>query len=190
MMEISKRVLFLNIILSQGLLLGMGFGLWALLRGFYLEVTLLDLIIVRDIAHAAVVYLSGTCILLILQTIFLRTIPWKKLFDGINQLLMERFSLLELIPIFFVGAISEEFLFRGLIQSVLGIWITALIFTLIHYRYWRKSYILLEVFLMGLILGYVFYFSGNLWVPVMCHFSINIITAFLVKKGYIKTEAI
>lgn len=188
MIAISKKDLLLNILLSQVLLFALAFILWAVLRMRHIVVSLLSLMTISTAGRAVAAFIVGTAILLILQIVFLRTIPWDKLFDEINQLLMAQFSLIELVPIFFLGALSEEFLFRGIIQSVLGIWLTAFIFTLIHYRYWRKIYILVEVFLMGIIIGFVFYFTGNLWAPVLCHFAINILTALIVQRGYIQSK--
>lgn len=186
MIAISKKLLLLNIILSQALLLALAFILWAVLRVLNITISLSSLVQLNAIGKTTAVLCIGIAVLFILQAIFLRTIPWEKLFDEINQMLLERFSLIELVPIFFLGALSEEFLFRGIIQTVVGVWLTAIIFTLIHYRYWRKIYILIEVFLMGIILGFVFYFSGNLWAPILCHFAINILTALMFKRGYIR----
>ena len=103
-------------------------------------------------------------------------------------MLMEKFSLSELCFIFFTGALIEEFLFRFLLQSLLGITLTSLIFALIHVRYISKKYMLLEVFLLSVILGIIFEATSMFYVPVVCHFVLNILTALLIKKGFITLD--
>jgi membrane protease YdiL (CAAX protease family) len=96
---------------------------------------------------------------------------------------MDTFNLPELSLIFFFGAFAEEILFRGILQPTLGVWLTSLLFTVIHFRYLKKGYLLIEVFLMGMILGFSYWIAQTVWVPVCCHFFVNLVTAWLVKKG-------
>ncbi len=85
-----------------------------------------------------------------------------------------------------VPAIGEELVFRGIVQQNLekafrkphlAIWLTALIFALGHF----EMELLLGIFLLGLLLGYLFYWTGNIWVPIMGHFINN---AFQVLGAY------
>lgn len=75
-------------------------------------------------------------------------------------------------------AVGEELLFRGVIQRKLEnltnrphltIWITAIIFSAFHLQF--------EGFfprlMLGGILGYLFYWTRNLWVPIAAHFVFN-----------------
>lgn len=75
-------------------------------------------------------------------------------------------------------AIGEEWLFRGLLQRGLAdffrnhhmaIIITALLFSAIHMQFLT----FLPRFFLGIILGYLFYLSKNLWMPVIAHFTNN-----------------
>ena len=75
-------------------------------------------------------------------------------------------------------AFGEEYLFRGLIQKQLnrvidnphiGIWITAIAFSAMHMQF---NGFLPRLFL-GLGLGYIFYWSKNLLVPIVIHFLFN-----------------
>ncbi|WP_430813902.1 lysostaphin resistance A-like protein [Carboxylicivirga sp. RSCT41] len=75
-------------------------------------------------------------------------------------------------------AIGEEWLFRGLIQRELDNWLknkhiaiilTAIIFSAVHMQFLT----FLPRFFLGIILGYLFVFSGNLWVAVIGHFTNN-----------------
>lgn len=76
-----------------------------------------------------------------------------------------------------VGApLSEEFVFRGFLQSALaksalGFWGAALItntaWTALHAGYTMTG--LMDVFIAGLIFSWLLWRTGSLWVPVICH---------------------
>lgn len=75
-------------------------------------------------------------------------------------------------------AIGEELLFRGLLQSYfqrifekpwLAIWITAIIFSFFHFQLAG----FLPRMLLGACLGYLFFWTSNLWIPIAAHLAIN-----------------
>ena len=85
---------------------------------------------------------------------------------------------LNIILIALVPALCEEFLFRGTLQplinkltgnSHLAIWITAFIFSAIHLQF----YGFIPRLLLGAYLGYLFVWSGSLWLPILAHFLHN-----------------
>jgi membrane protease YdiL (CAAX protease family) len=82
--------------------------------------------------------------------------------------------ILNLILIAFLPGIGEELVFRGILQKHIGgifknpiaaIWISAFIFSAIHFQF--------EGFfpriVLGATLGYLYYWTGNLWVPMIAH---------------------
>ena len=84
----------------------------------------------------------------------------------------------QLILIIFVmgvlTGIGEELLFRGSVQRLfsengtnvhLAIWITAFIFSAVHMLF----YGLVPRMLIGAFLGYLYVWSGSLWLPIMGH---------------------
>ena len=78
-------------------------------------------------------------------------------------------GLMALLP-----ALSEELSFRGTLQQVLGnkhmaIWVTAVIFSAIHMQF----YGFIPRMLMGAMFGYLFVWSGTLWIPIVMHFTNN-----------------
>ena len=98
--------------------------------------------------------------------------------DNIGGLLLN-IGLMALLPAF-----SEELSFRGTLQQIiskdqngkeqstkvhLAIWITAFIFSAIHMQF----YGFVPRMLLGAIFGYVFVWSGSLWVPITMHFVNN-----------------
>lgn len=76
-----------------------------------------------------------------------------------------------------VPAISEEIFFRGTMQKifsrnwnyVLAIWISAIIFSAIHFQF----YGFIPRMLMGVAFGYLVMWSGNLWYAIIAHFLNN-----------------
>ena len=90
-----------------------------------------------------------------------------------------------------LAALSEELLFRGVLQKILvdgtqrlhiGILLTAFIFSAFHLQF----YGLIPRFFLGVLLGYAYYFSGSLWVPILMHFLNNFIAVLifvLYKEG-------
>lgn len=83
-----------------------------------------------------------------------------------------------LLVLAIVPAIGEELLFRGYLQQTFTKWIgkphvaiiiTAVLFSAIHMQFQG----FLPRFALGLLLGYFFYWSGSLWLPVLAHLLNN-----------------
>ena len=83
-----------------------------------------------------------------------------------------------LVVIAVVPAISEELVFRGVIQRNLvqwfnsrhvGVWLAAAIFSAIHFQFFG----FVPRFVLGLVLGYLYEWSGNILVPMAAHFTQN-----------------
>lgn len=76
-----------------------------------------------------------------------------------------------------VPAVSEELFFRGVLQRNLvqwmgrhvGIWLAAAIFSAIHFQFFG----FVPRFVLGLVLGYLYEWSGNILVPMAAHFAQN-----------------
>jgi uncharacterized protein len=96
-----------------------------------------------------------------------------------------------LLMIGIIPAIGEEFLFRGVLQKLFHQWtknihvsviLAAFLFSAIHMQF----YGFIPRFMMGVMLGYVFVWSGSLWVPILIHFTNNsaaVIVSFLQGTG-------
>lgn len=86
--------------------------------------------------------------------------------------------LLNLLIIAIIPAIGEEFIFRGHLQQIFGqwtksphwgIWLAAIVFSAIHMQF--EGF--LPRMVLGAVLGYCFYFTGNLWIAIWGHFVNN-----------------
>ncbi len=82
-------------------------------------------------------------------------------------------------------AVGEELIFRGIIQQVInegkrnyhiGIWISALLFSALHFQF----YGFFPRLLLGAFFGYLFVWSRNLWLPIFAHFLNNTFALFVV----------
>jgi len=104
--------------------------------------------------------------------------------------------LLNLLMIAVLPAIGEEFLFRGVLLKLfkdwfknahLAIFLTAFLFSAMHLQFFG----FFPRMLLGLLLGYLFYFSRNLWIAIAAHFFNNafaVCISFLNNKKMIQTD--
>jgi membrane protease YdiL (CAAX protease family) len=93
-------------------------------------------------------------------------------YKSFSQLLIALF-VVTLLP-----ALGEEMLFRGVIQTKIfqesrnihvAIWVSAAIFSAIHFQF----YGFLPRMMLGALFGYLYYWTGNLWVAILAHFVNN-----------------
>nr|MDQ3017849.1 CPBP family intramembrane metalloprotease [Bacteroidota bacterium] len=93
--------------------------------------------------------------------------------------------LLNFLLIAVLPGIGEELLFRGIVQKqisgilkspIAGIWMAAFIFSAIHMQF--EGF--LPRLVLGAILGYLYHWTKNLWVPMIVHAFNNGIQIFLI----------
>jgi len=121
-----------------------------------------------------------------------------EMYESTSEMLMNGSNLVIGIIIFgLLAAVSEEFLFRGVIQKALvklfknahiGIIVTALVFSAFH----SDFYGFFPRFILGLMLGYIFWMSGSIWASIIMHFVNNstiVMLYFLNKKEIISIDA-
>jgi hypothetical protein len=96
--------------------------------------------------------------------------------------------LLNLLMIALLPAIAEELIFRGVFQRIfyrlfrsghISIWVTSLIFSTIHLQFFG----FIPRLILGLDFGYLFFWTGSLWLSVISHFVNN---AFPVIMAYVQ----
>jgi len=100
-------------------------------------------------------------------------------FDNIGQMLFG------LIIIAIIPGIGEELIFRGLIQQKfyeatknahVAIWLTGLLFGVIHFQF----YGMVPRMLLGVLFGYLYWWSGSLLLAILAHFLTNGFTLLMV----------
>lgn len=121
----------------------------------------------------------------------------KELNDATAEKLMLDSNLVVGILIFgLLAAISEEILFRSVIQKAfiklfknayVAIVVTALVFSAFH----ADFYGFFPRFILGLMLGYMFWISESIWASIIMHFTNNttiVMLYFLNKKEVINID--
>lgn len=130
----------------------------------------------------------------------------KKVFENFESQYEEQVKLLAqfrspldyisaLLIIALMPAIVEETFFRGALQNILKKWIvnphiaiftTSVIFSVIHFSY----YGFLPRIALGMMLGYIFYVTGNLWYSIIGHFFNNALMVTILYVQYLKDKTI
>lgn len=123
---------------------------------------------------------------------------WMRTMEESTKLLTEKLLitdsnltfLFNIFVIAIVAGITEEFFFRGAIQQIfsrickykyhIAIWITAFIFSFIHFQF----YGFIPRLILGALLGYIFLWSGNIWIAVIVHTCNNLIGVLLFHYFY------
>jgi uncharacterized protein len=106
--------------------------------------------------------------------------------------------LFNILMVAIIPAIGEELMFRGVLQKIFsnwtrnahwGIFISSFIFTLIHFQF----YGLFPRWILGMVFGYLYLWSGSIWAPILAHFinnSFAVLGYFMVSKGSIGKESL
>ena len=95
-----------------------------------------------------------------------------------------------------LASIGEELIFRGLLQKILTRWmgnvhvaiiVTGFLFSLMHMQF----YGFFPRWLLGILFGYLFVWSGTIWIPIFAHFvnnTVTVIILYLIRKGTVSEE--
>src|SRR5699024_3011995 len=100
---------------------------------------------------------------------------------GINEKLFSNQSVYSIFIIAAVVAISEELLFRGVVQTTYGYLFASLLFAAIHIRYLMKLVLLLGVLGTSFYIVYLYELSYHLNVTITAHSIIDFILGLIIK---------
>lgn len=179
--------------LSQGLLLLGAFGGAAVALMLLTGNKVLDYIAPRRPVPALWLLLAAGLIILSLP-VMSGLIAWNASWDLPEWMLLKEEQAKETLKVltnfssplrFIIGvlvmavvpAVSEELFFRGVLQRNLvqwagrhgGIWLAAAVFSAAHFQF--QGFV--PRFVLGLVLGYLYEWSGNILVPMSAHFAQN-----------------
>ncbi|MDE5840107.1 MAG: CPBP family intramembrane metalloprotease, partial [Muribaculaceae bacterium] len=105
-------------------------------------------------------------------------------------------TLINILIIGVLTGIGEEFFFRGAFQRMLiwcrvnphvAIWTAAAVFSALHFQFFG----FIPRMLLGALFGYLYYWSGSIWVNAFAHAlnnSLVIISAWCINKGMLSEE--
>ncbi len=120
--------------------------------------------------------------------------------EMLTQGLLSSTSLMPtIVNILLIGVltgIGEEFFFRGAFQKMLiwckvnphaSIWTAAVVFSALHFQFFG----FIPRLLLGAFFGYLYWWSGNIWVNSFAHAlnnSLVIISTWCINKGYLSED--
>jgi len=100
---------------------------------------------------------------------------------GLNERIFKNKTILQIALIAAMVAISEEILFRGIIQTNAGLMITSIIFAVVHYRYLFNWFLFVNIILLSFFIGYIYMQTDNLLVTIVMHFIIDFLLGLMIK---------
>jgi membrane protease YdiL (CAAX protease family) len=100
---------------------------------------------------------------------------------GLNERIFKNRNLFHVLIIAAVVAFSEELLFRGIIQTKVGLLIASIVFAIIHYRYLFNWFLFLNIILLSFFIGFIYVKTGNLAVTIWMHFTIDFLLGLYIK---------
>lgn len=111
-------------------------------------------------------------------------------FDSLNQFIFA------FVVMAILAGVGEELVFRGMLQPELqratgnihaAIWISAILFSAIHVQFFG----FIPRMLLGVLFGYLYYWSGNILIPMLAHFVNNgfsLIMVYLYQLGIVSID--
>ncbi|MBP1949535.1 CPBP family intramembrane glutamic endopeptidase [Virgibacillus litoralis] len=122
-------------------------------------------------------------LIIVVTDIILIYIFPRKYYDdgGINDRIFRNRSIIKIFTIALLVAVSEEILFRGVIQTTFGYVIASIIFALIHIRYLKKPVLLLSVLVVSFYIGYIFVLTEILLVTITAHFIVDFLLGVVIR---------
>lgn len=180
--QLTDKELHMNLFFTQIILLmisaGLGIFLFNDISSFFGLFRLKDWDIVTIGGSAA-------ALVILFDILMMKLLPDSYRDDGgVNERIFKSLS----IPMIFVVALSvslsEEILFRGIIQTHAGLFWSSLIFALVHYRYLFNWFLFVNITVLSFFIGLIFEVTDNLLVTIFTHFLIDFILGIIVKtKG-------
>jgi uncharacterized protein len=182
--DFTPKELLLNVYISQGLFLVIAFVI-----AFFFDVPF-PWNIDSTLTSKDLVLAGTTGLFLPFLSIELKKrLPPHYLDDGgINEKIFSSLSYPHIFILTGIIAFAEEWLFRGVLQSLLGLVITSLIFSLLHVRYIRKPLLFSIVTVLSFWLGFLYELTETIWVPFLAHFLIDFISGCWIAREHNKSR--
>ncbi|MDF2946979.1 MAG: protease [Bacillales bacterium] len=179
---ISSEDLLKNLYLTQ-LLLFILSAVFIII--FELDISYLKSLFKFDMYNALTFGVGIGLLIILLELAVSRLFPKEWLDDGgINEKIFSNRTLFEVFLIAAIVSVSEELLFRGILQTTFGLIWSSSIFALIHFRYLNKPILLFFVVLISFVFGWIFEFTDSLWTTIIAHFLVDFILGMILAREY------
>jgi uncharacterized protein len=185
--DLSERELLLHLYITQTILLSLSLILgWFIYKDIWFIEAFFNW---NDTSILSMGLLVGILVV-ILDLLFMKILP-KSFYDdgGLNERIFKNRSIFHIAFIALIVAFSEEVLFRGIIQTHLGLMAASVIFAIIHYRYLFNWYLFANIIILSFVIGYIYHLTENLAVTFVMHFIVDfLLGSFIMVKNKKITE--
>jgi uncharacterized protein len=176
--ELTDKELIRHLYLTQIILLVLSLGLSLFLfKGFtyWQQFHLVDI-------HIVTIGLSAGLMVVIIDFLFTKWLPSSYYDDGgLNERIFRHQSVFHIFVMTLFVAFSEEMLFRGIIQTKMGLILSCIIFAVVHYRYLFNWFLFINIVLLSFLIGFIFAWTDNLAVTIVMHFVIDFFSGIQIK---------
>jgi membrane protease YdiL (CAAX protease family) len=185
--ELTDKELIRHLYLTQIILLVLSLGLSLFLfKGFtyWQQMNWIDVQIVT-------IGMSAGLMVVIIDYLFTKWLPSSYYDDGgLNERIFRHQSILHIFFISLFVAFSEEMLFRGIIQTKLGLILACILFAAVHYRYLFNWFLFINIIFLSFLIGFIFAWTNNLAVTIVMHFIIDFLSGIQIKWKNTKEDKI
>ncbi|MEH7549823.1 MULTISPECIES: CPBP family intramembrane glutamic endopeptidase [Bacillaceae] len=176
--DLTDKELLYHLYFTQIILLGISLILGAILYDHFSYIQNIDL---TDY-HILTIGIPAGVIIVLADVLLMKLLPASFYDDGgLNERIFKNRHVFHTFVIALFVAFSEELLFRGIIQTKVGLVIASIIFAIIHYRYLFNWYLFFNIILLSFLIGFIYKWTGNLAVTIMMHFVIDFLLGVYIK---------
>lgn len=178
--QMDNRMLYLNLVITQGVLFIVG----VLIYMFFLrsQLSIFDIYHLEYWFYALVAGLVFACIVVLIDVYLIKKMPDCYFDDGgINERVFRDVNILQIALIALFVALVEEFLFRAVLQNWLGLFWASLLFALIHFRYFKKWLYAAIVLILSFGFGFLYEWTRSMWSVVFAHFLIDFALGIMIR---------
>jgi uncharacterized protein len=175
---LTDRELLSHLYMTQIVLLGITFILGVLLFDHFAYLHTIDF---SDVRILLIGVPAGAAVVIV-DIVLMKLLPHSFYDDGgLNERIFKNRSVIHIVWIAAFVAISEELLFRGVIQTKVGLILASLIFAIIHYRYLFNWFLFSNIVILSFFIGSVYEWSNNLAITIIMHFTIDLLLGLYIK---------
>lgn len=176
--QLSTKEIILNLYLTQLLLV--------ILTAIFSYILYRDILYFKNFlsieTNAIFGLVFGSALIIIsMDLIMWKLLPFEWMNDeGINNKIFTSLTVPQIILVTFVIACCEEIFFRGTLQPRFGLFVTSVLFAVIHIRYLAKPILLISALIISFYFGWIFELTHNLYITIMIHFIIDLVLGLIL----------
>ncbi|WP_312098613.1 type II CAAX endopeptidase family protein [Niallia sp.] len=176
--QLTDRELLKNVYITQFILLMVAFGLHIIV---FRSNPPISNIFEYELTDFIIGIVAGVAIVVMDIWLMIRFSGHYHDDGGVNKRIFQNRHPFHIAFIALIVAFSEEVLFRGVIQTNIGLFLSCLLFAILHYRYLFNPLLFVNVVFVSIVIGLLFEVTENLWVTVIMHFLIDFLLGCIIR---------